>query len=410
MKIRIDLSNNILLETLDIVNTQIQSIDLSLLSSLKIFLCYGSRLQSLDISSNLQLTQCAVSSCSSMTSITIGENYDLSSGLSFLLCPNVSTVTVRGVSQYIADRIAYLIQRNSANAGTVYTNSADPYYSTIKTAADTYGWTVMPLAGSPYNPTATATLISAFRTQMYPICDYGWQHPEIVQYVNLASNYSTEDSNIWYSIFPILDNFRWLKGGGSAYILTNFAPHHFSIIEMRFCMWKINQDYGMPFGIQYNRLGAELNWMVYFYEHNGNSGASFFHEEPIDKTYSVGQFVNLHMDSRAIMIDNLEIANTPTQGENTDNVRMPLFAVNYNGNIGVRNNSGFVHCHMTNPNAEDLYLIPFKLGVARPANKVYPSNKGAQAVGTLGMLDLVTGLFYPNANSSGSFTEVIEPA
>ena len=47
-------------------------------------------------------------------------------------------------------------------------------------------------------------------------------------------------------------------------------------------------------------------------------------------------------------------------------------------------------------------FIPFKLGVARTADQVYPSSKGAQAVGTKGMLDLVTGKFHPNVGS-GSF-------
>ena len=38
--------------------------------------------------------------------------------------------------------------------------------------------------GSPYNAAATAALKAAFPTQWPTIRDYGWQHPEIVPYVN----------------------------------------------------------------------------------------------------------------------------------------------------------------------------------------------------------------------------------
>ena len=72
--------------------------------------------------------------------------------------------------------------------------------------------------------------------------------------------------------------------------------------------------------------------------------------------------------------------------------------------------SGFRYIRFYADNADIKHFVPFKLGVARSADQVYPSSKGAQAVGTLGMLDLVTGLFHPNANSSGAFSESIDPA
>jgi hypothetical protein len=48
------------------------------------------------------------------------------------------------------------------------------------------------------------------------------------------------------------------------------------------------------------------------------------------------------------------------------------------------------------------HLIPMKLGKAWAAEDV--STGVAQAAGTCGMIDLVSGKFFPNANSQGSFT------
>lgn len=47
-------------------------------------------------------------------------------------------------------------------------------------------------------------------------------------------------------------------------------------------------------------------------------------------------------------------------------------------------------------------LVPFQLGAPRTSEQCYP--QVAQYLGTKGMIDLVTGLFHPNANTSGSFT------
>ena len=47
-------------------------------------------------------------------------------------------------------------------------------------------------------------------------------------------------------------------------------------------------------------------------------------------------------------------------------------------------------------------LIPFKTGKEWAAEDV--STGVAQAAGTCGMIDTLTGTFYPNANTSGSFT------
>ena len=385
----IDLSNNILLETLDIGNTQIQSIDLSLLSVLKTFLCNGSRLQSLDISSNLQLTTCAVYSCSSMTGITIGENYDLSSGLSFFSCPNISTVTVRGVSQYIADRIAYLIQKNSANAGTVYTNSADPYYSTIKTAADTYGWTVMPLAGSPYNPTATAALISAFRTQMYPICDYGWQHPELVPFIN-------EDPMLIMSLVDGLGT-RVIRSNNKAYINTKYIPNSTDDVRLIGYQYSYNE---WLFGTRkdtsdYYSFALNLTSSTTVRAYKFCSGAS---GENITSVQSYAGRIDYETNGNMFVLNGNEYT-LPTIVETSINA--PVFLMGLNNTSGIlqgTSGGGVGLFYIENKR----YLCSFKLGTTRTADQV--STGVAQAPGTCGMIDLLTGIFYPNANNRGYFT------
>lgn len=62
------------------------------------------------------------------------------------------------------------------------------------------------------------------------------------------------------------------------------------------------------------------------------------------------------------------------------------------------------HYHVRFTNGDDIVreLIPFKTGKAWAAEDV--STGVVQAVGTCGMIDLVSGTFYPNANTSGSFS------
>ena len=67
---------------------------------------------------------------------------------------------------------------------------------------------------SPYNAAATAALKAAFPTQWAIIRDYGWEHPEIVPYVNqdpmIVCSFGIEG-------MPI----RYLVGDGSSYIDFN---------------------------------------------------------------------------------------------------------------------------------------------------------------------------------------------
>lgn len=65
-------------------------------------------------------------------------------------------------------------------------------------------------------------------------------------------------------------------------------------------------------------------------------------------------------------------------------------------------NSNAVSLEIRESGNEVANLVSFQLGEHRTAEQCYP--KVEQAVGTKGMIDLVTGLFHPNSNTSGSFT------
>ena len=95
-----------------------------------------------------------VSGCPSLQNITAGltgiSEIDLTANpllhnATFGGSTNLTTIRCLAINQYCANSIATSIQQNSGNAGTVYCNPADPYYSTIATAATNYGWTILPL-------------------------------------------------------------------------------------------------------------------------------------------------------------------------------------------------------------------------------------------------------------------------
>lgn len=383
----IDLSNNILLETLDIVNTQIQSIDLSLLSSLKIFLCYGSQLQSIDVSSNLQLTQCAVSSCSSMTSVTIGENYDLSSGLSFLLCPSISTVTVRGVSQFIADRIAALIQRNSANAGIVYTNSADPYYSTIKAAALTYNWEVLLLNGW-LSETTQNTILTAFGNSdgiavVEATNDYlDTLNAQDPTKATALAGYISEDPMLVCSLGLEPDGVtmpvRLLQSDGIAYIFTDYHPNQKTEFYIK--------------GEQANTDSALFGNTIIFYCFDNTRRTYMEFDSVAPPTSSLilaGRWAEIRMSKAdGVKINGTSVANLSTATDFIANYGMALFGRRIESDGGI----GKLGAHKI----ERAYAKEDGVYVARFAPSIHNGQNG--------MYDIDAKKWHGNTNTIGSFS------
>jgi hypothetical protein len=79
-----------------------------------------------------------------------------------------------------------------------------------------------------------------------------------------------------------------------------------------------------------------------------------------------------------------------------------IFTMYYNGGPYTRRLISFGQLSIKEGTTDIRYFAPFKLGKAWAAEDV--STGVAQAAGTCGMIDLVSGKFSPNANSQGSFT------
>ena len=133
--------------------SNLTSLDLSnsvLLESLTINSCSG--LTSLDLSNNTELKSLGCGSCSGLTELDLSHNTKLTS-INIFECDNLVSFNCTGCTailmiQYgatnedVSTAVAGAITAADAADGTVYTDSAGAYYSTIATAATTKGWTI----------------------------------------------------------------------------------------------------------------------------------------------------------------------------------------------------------------------------------------------------------------------------
>ena len=119
----LDLSANTKLTSLSVRQTNITTLDLSACTALTSLNCNNCHdLTTLDLSNNAALTSLSCSGCTGLTEIKY-------------------PATNEDVSIYIADAIT----NATAADGTVYTDSAADYYSTIADAATAKGWTISQL-------------------------------------------------------------------------------------------------------------------------------------------------------------------------------------------------------------------------------------------------------------------------
>ena len=255
----------------------------------------------------------------------------------------------------------------------------------------------VPSWASPYSDQATAALKDAFpAAQWQTIRDYGFAHPEIVGYMNA---YAPEDAKIAYSLVEGIGT-RWIVGDGTAYIDTGVVTN----APLR--VISLQKGSTTKFGSVDQRGGSDRTYFAV--NHWGMIMGGLYGD---GYTYSFTNNltkVDLTLGG-ALYIDDVY---KKTFGSPTVSVTksMPLFAIRNNDDNIYANSAGELAKLEVIKEGSDRNFLPFRLGKARTADQVYPSSKGAQAVGTLGMLDLVTGLFHPNANSSGSFSESIDPS
>ena len=273
-----------------------------------------------------------------------------------------------------------------------------------------FGAARSPLWASPYSAAATRALKAQFPTQWATIRDYGFSHPEIVGYMNA---YAPEDAKIAYSLVEGIGT-RWLYNNGAACIDTGIILTSF--------------PYNLKTKVRYKSLGGERDYCGndggsrrYPIEMGVQSGTSFglWNNGPYGQWWTpttIETDMVLELEA-GYEENNRYLSLSKNGGAKSDYSRVggnnisgganvALYAGGTNGYC-VSNLDAAYYVLSANNGADKRHFIPFKLGVARSADQVYPSSKGAQAVGTLGMLDLITGKFHPNAASSGAFSESI---
>ncbi len=120
----------------------LQALDLrtnTALTSLDCSSCYA--LQALDLRTNTALTSLDCYDCYALQALDLRTNTALTS-LSCDSCTKIKAVYYPATDSGVATKVASLITGAEADDGTVYTDSAAAYYSTIATAATTKGWTI----------------------------------------------------------------------------------------------------------------------------------------------------------------------------------------------------------------------------------------------------------------------------
>lgn len=120
----------------------LQSIDTSLnsnLTSITIFAC--SNIQSINVSSNFNLQSANFSGNIILQIVDLSKNAALAS-LNLNYDSNLTTLYYPATNDTVSTAIAGAITAATAADGTVYTDSAGAYYSTIADAATAKGWTI----------------------------------------------------------------------------------------------------------------------------------------------------------------------------------------------------------------------------------------------------------------------------
>ena len=139
----LDLSNNTALTTLYCDYVDLSSLDLSNNTALTTLTCSDNHsITSLDLSNNTALTTLHCAYATSMTSLDLSTNTALTSLSIGNQCKALKTIKYPATNSSVSTQIASAITAATAADGTVYTDSAGAYYSTIETAANNKGWTI----------------------------------------------------------------------------------------------------------------------------------------------------------------------------------------------------------------------------------------------------------------------------
>ena len=248
---------------------------------------------------------------------------------------------------------------------------------------------------SPYSWAATAALKAQFPTQWATIRDYGFAHPEIVGYMNA---YAPEDAKIAYSLVEGIGT-RWLVGDGTARIDTGMYLNSTDVdVELKLkspATLGGNNSYIGILRLVSGSVNGILQ-LIYYWQNNQisvnvrGSGAGVV----IPFTTNTEYAIDYKSSTGAFVINGTSYAVGAVKDTIPDSVgTIPLFSYNYNGSYtGLSGGTGAY---------KSAYTI---IRVGNVTKHFVPYKKN----GAMGMIDLLTGTFYGNANSSGSFSESIE--
>ena len=257
------------------------------------------------------------------------------------------------------------------------------------------GERTVPEKPSPYNAAATAALMAAFPTQWPTIRDYGWQHEEIVGYMNA---YAPEDAKIAYSLVPTLGVIRLLVGSGGAYINSGYQfTTNYGRLKMLFVPPTMSGTM-QPCGI-YTASADRRTMGMYIGTGINGTALQAGSKNTIVPNPTAG--VPYEVDFKAANGTVIYTAGG-TSGTSTYNGTIAqasdwyLYAINYTQKYQVP--IGVQYCQLYAGENDEMviYYIPF----IRKIN----------GVETCGMLNLVNGEFKVNAHTSGSFTISETPA
>ena len=143
----LDVSKNTALTQLDCSYCYaLTALDVSKNTALTQLSCsYCHALTALDVSKNTALTQLSCSDCHALTALDVSKNTALTQ-LSCSDCAKLISISYPATNENVSTAVAGAITNADATDGTVYTDSAGAYYSTIADAATAKGWTIEQIA------------------------------------------------------------------------------------------------------------------------------------------------------------------------------------------------------------------------------------------------------------------------
>ena len=222
---------------------------------------------------------------------------------------------------------------------------------------------------TPYSAQATEALKAQFPTQWPTIRDYGFAHPEIVGYMNA---YAQEDAKIAYSLVPTLGKIRWLKGNASAWIDSGVGTTSTTPLDITFMLTEKNNDHC---GICSNGT-FEIYYWGDAIEFHCSSTFNIISNNRVGEVYRLKVENNTYWFYR----DGVQ-ASTGSRNLGTQSRAVALFALN-------RGSASYqTKAMIANMLIGTKHFVPYK------------------KAGVLGMIDILSGTFYPKSGGSGDFSE-----